>query len=168
MALLKCILYIAGIGILANLIGAALPRSWFHPDRFPFRCQKWEQGGQIYEKIGIRVWKDKLPDMSKVVHNLYRKEVDPRPNAENLERLIQETCVAELSHYVLLLLSLAVTRIWHGVGGWVVWGLCILGHLPFSIIQRFNRPRLQRTLDRLRAREAARACNGKARTSVAE
>ena len=153
MELLKCILYVAAIGIMANVIGNALPRRWFHPDRFPYRSFAWERDGRIYEKIGIRVWKDKLPDMSKVVHNMYRKEVNPRPNAENLERLIQETCVAEMVHYVLILLSLAVIKIWEGAWGWVAWGLCILGNLPFSLIQRFNRPRLQKALRRLQSKK---------------
>ena len=55
MELLKCILYVAAIGILANVIGKALPRRWFHPDRFPYRSFAWERDGRIYEKIGIRV-----------------------------------------------------------------------------------------------------------------
>lgn len=152
MDLLKCILYVAAIGILANVVGNALPRRWFHADRFPYKLYAWEQEGKIYEKIHIRAWKDKLPDMSKVVHNMYRKEVEPRPNAENLERLIQESCVAEIVHYVLTILSFAVVFIWRGVWGWIAWFLCILGNIPFSIIQRFNRPRLQKTLVRLRSR----------------
>lgn len=149
MELLKCILYVAAIGILSNIIGNALPRSWFCPDRFPYQCYAWEREGKVYRKIGIHLWKDKLPDMSKVVHNMYRKEVDPRPNAENIDRLIRETCVAEFIHYILILLSLAVVKIWKGKWGWYAWFACVAGNLPFVLIQRYNRPRLQKTLNRL-------------------
>lgn len=151
MELLKCVLYIAAIGMVSNLVGTALPRSWFNPERFPYRTFSWEQGGKVYEKLGIREWKDKLPDMSKFMQNMYRKEVNIRPNAENLDRLIQETCVAELIHDILIVLSLGVVKIWRGNWGWFLWGLCLLGNVPFILIQRFNRPRLQKTLRRLTA-----------------
>lgn len=149
MELLECTAYIAILGIVSNLLGNLLPRCWFRDDRFPYRCFSWEKGGSIYLKLHIRVWKDKLPDMSKITRHMYRKEVSKKPNAENLHRLIQETCVAEFVHAVLLILSLHVTQIWQGTWGWFFYGLCILGNLPFIIIQRFNRPRLQKALARM-------------------
>lgn len=152
MELLKCALYVMALGFVANVIGNSLPREWFHPDWFPFRCFSWEKNGKVYQKLRIRGWKDQLPDMSKVVPRMYRKEVDSKANAENLNRLIQETCVAEAIHTVLIVLSLAVVRIWRSKWGWFCWCLCVLGNLPFIIIQRFNRPRLQQALERLQAR----------------
>ena len=149
--LLKCVLYIAGIGILSNIIGNALPRRWFHADRFPYKCWKWENGGKIYRKLKIQKWKDKLPDMSKVDPTMYRKEVDTARNPDNLQRLIDETCVAEIVHDVLIVLSLAVVDIWPGVWGWIVWVCCFFGNFPFVLIQRYNRPRLQKALDRMKA-----------------
>ena len=154
MPLLNCAIYIAAIGLASHLIGPLLPKSWFCADRFPFRSFSWEHGGSIYLKLRIRAWKDRVPDMSKITRRLYRKEVDLRPNAENLTRLIQETCLAESVHAVLIVLSLAVTRIWRGVWGWLIWFLCILGNLPFMIIQRFNRPRLQHSLAHLQRHKA--------------
>ena len=154
MPLLLCAIYVAAIGILSNPIAALLPRRWFHPDRFPFRGFAWEDGGKVYNKLRIRAWKDRVPDMSKFLKKLYRKQVDPKPNAQNLERLIQETCVAEAVHAVLMVLSLYVIRIWRGLPGWIVWGLGVLGNLPFIIIQRYNRPRLMKTLARLQSKTA--------------
>lgn len=152
MKLLQCALYIAFIGITANPIGNALPRGWFRWDRFPYRSFGWEKNGSVYGKLRIREWKDKLPDMSKINSKMYRKRVDTRMSKENLVRLIQETCVAEMAHWVLILLSAAVLRIWKGLGGWIVYGLCVLGNLPFILIQRFNRPRLVHTLERMENR----------------
>ena len=152
MKLLQCAIYIAIIGIISNPAGNLLPRAWFHADRFPFPPFGWEHHGRIYEKLHIRAWKDRVPDMSKLVRSMVRKEVSSHPTAQSLERLIQETSVAEAVHWVLIVLSLAVLKIWKGLGGWVCYFLCILGNLPFIIIQRYNRPRLMRTLPRLQAR----------------
>lgn len=37
--------YIAALGILAHIVGQALPRRWFDPDRFPYRCAPWSRTG---------------------------------------------------------------------------------------------------------------------------
>ena len=149
MKLLQCAIYIAAIGILSNPIAHLLPRTWFHADRFPYRSFGWEQNGKVYEKLRIRAWKDRVPDMSKLLPFMVRKEVASRPTAESIARLVQETCVAESVHWVLMVLSLAVLKIWKGAGGCICYLLCILGNLPFIIIQRYNRPRLMRTRSRL-------------------
>lgn len=152
MKLLLCTVYVALIGILSNPVAALLPRSWFDPDKFPYRSYSWEQEGKIYNKLRIRVWKDALPDMSKILKNMVRKEVSSKPTAESMDLLARETCVAEVVHWVLMVLSLAVLWIWPGPGGWVCYGLCILGNFPFILIQRYNRPRLVHTRNRLRSR----------------
>lgn len=149
MKLLQCAVYVAVIGIISNPVGNLLPRAWFRADRFPYRPFAWERGGKVYEKLRVRTWKDRVPDMSKIIPSMVRKEVAARPTAGNMECLVQETCVAEAVHWVLIVLSLAVLKIWKGLGGWICYFLCILGNLPFIIIQRYNRPRLVRTLARL-------------------
>ena len=61
--------------------------------------------------------------------------------------MIEETCVAEFTHFVLILLGFYALRLWPGTGGAVVTAIYILfGNLPFLIIQRYNRPRLQNLL----------------------
>ncbi len=61
--------------------------------------------------------------------------------------MIGETCVAEFTHFVLILLGFYALRLWPGTGGAVVTAIYILfGNLPFLIIQRYNRPRLQKLL----------------------
>ncbi len=154
MNLLKCALYVAALGILSNIVGNALPRRWFHSDRFPYKSYRWEKDGKFYRKLKIQKWKDKLPDMSKIDPTMYRKKVDTARSTENMERLIQETCVAEIVHDILIVMSLAVVRIQPGILGWVVWLCCILGNLPFVLIQRYNRPRLCRALERMQPHSA--------------
>ena len=65
----------------------------------------------------------------------------------DLPRMIQETCVAEMIHFLLSLSGLACLVIWPGAGGIILTLVYILlGNLPFIIIQRYNRPRLQKLL----------------------
>ena len=91
--------------------------------------------------------------MSKKVKKIYTKKVDLQRDAENLRRLVQETCVAECVHYQLILLSLPVMQIYKGWMGVFLFGLCVFGNLLFVAIQRYNRPRLLRTLARLEKAE---------------
>ncbi len=149
MKLLYCAIYVMLLGIASHFIGLALPRRWFRTDRFPFRSFAWEGEGKFYRKLKIHKWKDKLPDASRVVKYMYRKAVDPNPNAENLNRLIQETCVAEVTHLALIVCSLGVVAIWPGIGGWICYLGCFAGNFPFVLIQRYNRPRLAGALERL-------------------
>ena len=63
----RAALYAAALGILAHPVGQALPRRWFDPHRAPYRCRDWEKGGRVYNKLHIRRWKDRLPDMSRLM-----------------------------------------------------------------------------------------------------
>ena len=84
MKFLYALLYIAALGILSHFVGQALPRAWFSAERFPYRAAEWENGGKVYEKLGIKRWKDFLPDMSRIMPDMVKKESDkaePRSRA---------------------------------------------------------------------------------------
>ena len=56
--------------------------------------------------------------------------------------------MAEFIHVLLSILGFGAVFIWPGVWGWVIAIVYFLGgNLPFIIIQRYNRPRLQRLED---------------------
>ena len=156
--LLSCIIYVAVIGIVSQLIGPFLPRRWFHADRFPYRDYAWEKSGKIYNKVGIRHWKDHVPDMSRIFKNMVAKKLPLDSGSAQMDRLVQETCVAELVHAILIVLGLWCLHLWPGVGGVVFWLLyAVLGNLSFIIIQRYNRPRLARLAAKTKRRESAQA-----------
>ena len=140
--------YIALIGILAHILGEALPRKWFHWDRFPYRTFSWEREGRVYEAMGIRRWKDRLPDKSKHTKKTFTKQMKGHDSIDGLVRFLQETCVAELVHWCLLLLSFPLYSYVPTGFGAAVTVLYALSNLPFILIQRYNRPRLQRLLNR--------------------
>lgn len=145
------------IGILAHLIGEALPRERFHWDRFPFALYGWEREGRFYAKLKIERWKNKVPDKSKFVPTTVRKSVGLDRSCAHMWRLVQETCVAELVHWALLVVSPAVLLLMdppYSIAAAVLYGL---SNLPFIAIQRYNRPRLVRAALRAERREKAQS-----------
>ena len=152
---LKCVLYLLVLAVLAHPVGQALPRRWFDGERFPYKCYKWEKQGKLYTLIGVDRWKTLVPDMSRILPDMVRKQVTPTAGtAAQAAVLVQETCVAEAVHTASSLLGLVCLGLWPGWGGvltWLVWFL--LGNLPFILIQRYNRPRLIRLRALLQRRE---------------
>ena len=148
--------YLAFLGILSHVLGEAIPHEKFAPDAWLFRTRAWEMGGRIYEKIGIRAWKDRLPDMSRLVRRMYPKRLGRAPAAQAVERLICETCRAEAVHLALCLLAPPIWFFWKNTTGVWLSLLTVLGNLPFILIQRYNRPTLLRLARRLAAREERR------------
>lgn len=66
----KCFWYLIITGIVAFFVGRLLPKMWFRPDLFPYRSYKFEKDGQIYDKLKIRKWQNKVPDMSRILTKL--------------------------------------------------------------------------------------------------
>jgi len=151
-----CVIYLSVLGVLAHYVGERLPREEIDPDAFPYRSFSFEAEGRIYEKIGIKRWKDKLPDMSRIMKDMVPKRVSGR-DVDSLRLLIRETCVAEKVHLWLMALGLGCLAICKGIGGRIIAALNIIGNLPFIIIQRYNRPRLKRALNKLEARGQTKA-----------
>lgn len=152
---LRCVVYLLVLALLAHPVGQRLPCR-FHPERFPFRPQRWERGGRIYAGLHIGSWKKLVPDMSRLLPDMVRKELPASGavTAAQAAALVQETCRAEAVHGASCLLGLVCLRLWPGWGGVavvLVWVL--LANLPFILIQRYNRPRLIRLEGLLQKRE---------------
>ena len=144
---LLCLIYAATLGLVSFLLGRELPKSWLHPDQFPFRTYVWEE--TLWKALQIRKWQAKVPDMSKVFPKLMPAKALTQKTAQNLPLMIQETCVAELTHGLLCLAGLFLLKLCPGVGGILLTVIYIVfGNLPFLLIQRYNRPRLQRLLEK--------------------
>ena len=153
---LRCALYLLTLALLAHPVGQALPRRWFDGGRFPYACYKWEKQGKLYTRIGVDRWKTLVPDMSRLLPDMVKKELpgSGAVTAAQADTLVQETCRAEVVHTASCLLGLAFLRLWPGAGGAAVLAVWVLlANLPFMVIQRYNRPRLVRLAALLRKRE---------------
>ena len=155
MPFLYSVLYVIAIGIASHFIGEALPRR-FRYDRFPYRAWKWEREGRIYDKLRIRAWKDRVPDMSRICGDMVPKRLGRCPTSEEVYRLVQETCVAEIVHVGLCLCAPVIWLFWQSWIGVVLSAIFVICTLPFMMIQRYNRPTLVSLAKRLAAREERR------------
>lgn len=156
MRLIHCGIYMLLLGAGAFLLGRLLPKRLFHWDRFPYKSLPFEREGRLYEaKLHISRWQKRAPDMSRLFLKLMPpKRLAKRPTSAQLERMLQETCVAEGTHAALCIAGLGLMKICPGAGGALIYGAYVLlGNLPFMLIQRYNRPRLKLLLEKCRARE---------------
>jgi len=150
----RCFWYLIIISAFAFFIGRILPKNWFLPEMFPYRSYRFEQDGRIYDKLNIRKWQNKVPDMSKILPKLIPGKNFTGDYKSRLPRMLQETCVAELIHSLNCFAGFYCLKLYPGVGGLIILILyVILFNLPFIIIQRYNRPRLLRILKKMQKTE---------------
>ncbi len=140
--MLLCISYLSLTGLTMFILGRLLPKQWFRGDLFPYRSFAFEKRGTIYNRLHIKAWQSKVPDMSRILPNLMPGKRLSADYREQLPRMVQETCIAELTHFVLCLTGLYCMKLWRGMGGFILSILNLLGNAVFIIIQRYNRPRL--------------------------
>ncbi len=122
-----------------------LPVEWFNVGRTP----AWERGGRFYEVVlRIKVWKDRLPDAARWFGGGFAKGTLAGKDRDYLRRFIRETWRGELCHWFAIGFA-PVFFLWNP---W--WGDCIIvayalaANLPCILVQRYNRLRLGRLLDR--------------------
>ena len=155
-------LYLAFISIIAFPIGRMIPKQWIKYNCFPFTAYEWEDDGRIYNKIGIRKWMNKVPDMSRIFPNLMPRKQLRGTDPVYLTEMIQEACIAEWTHLLLCIAGLHCIWLWPGIGGKVISVLNILGNMVFVVIQRYNRPRfmnLRKNVEKkLKQKENCYAC----------
>lgn len=144
MDFIYALIYILWVSIGVFLMGRIFPRKLIFPDKFPFKSFKFEENGNIYNKLQIRKWKTKLPDASVILHKICPWLI-PKKRIESKQKisvLIKETCIAEVTHILAAVLGFGTLRICKNIKGWIVATAYLIFNVPFVLIQRFNRPRL--------------------------
>ena len=112
-----------------------------------FRSFAFEKGGRIWSEVfRIRQWKDKLPDGTVIAKKGFDKSRLAQQQKDYLEKFVIETRRAELTHW-LLMVPAPFFFLWNPAwAGWVMIVYALLANCPFIMIQRYNRPRLERVL----------------------
>jgi glycosyl-4,4'-diaponeurosporenoate acyltransferase len=138
-----------GSGYLTHL----MPQRWFRAggalSRILFRTRGWERGGAFYDRaFAVRRWKDRLPEAGDWFAGGMRKRLGPGTDTAFLVRLATETRRAELTHWLPVALS-ATFFLWNPpyVAVWMPI-IGFIGNAPFIIVQRYNRPRIERAIAR--------------------
>lgn len=131
-----------------------LPIDVLRRDVALLRPRAWEPA--VYERLGIRRWKDRLPEAGALYRGGLSKRHLPSRSTAGLERFAVETRRAELGHWLAAATG-PVTVLWNPPLGAVLsvgYGLAI--NAPFIAIQRYNRARVLGVLAR-RAADAERS-----------
>lgn len=158
---LYALLYLLAMYIGVFLIGRLWPRKYIWETRFPFKSLPFEQEGAIYNKLHILKWKTKLPDASMILGRLFPRWIPQKriEKASKVPVLIKETCVAEATHVAATILGFGCVWFWPGAGGWCLAAAGVIFHLPFILMQRYNRPRLLKANQMLLLRQTERDCH---------
>ena len=143
MGFLNCLVYLLLSGLCIFFV-----RSWIKDKKFPFKSYKFEKEGKIYEKIKIKKWKTKLPDASVIIHKIVPGFM-PEKRIRNIKKtdlkvLVKESCVAEATHTMAAVFGFLCIKICGKKVSVVISIINALWHIPFIIIQSYNRPRLQK------------------------
>ena len=132
--------------VIALTVRYLIPKSFYDPLAKRFRCHKKEK--KLYVKLGIRKWKDKIPETGGMLVGFQKKKATDLHDNAYVYKFMQETCYAEVMH------------VWSIPAGFIILALCptslrltvalpvavvnaILQLLPVSV-QRFIRPQLLR------------------------
>ncbi len=125
----------------------------FKRDGWITRLRPFEADGRIYEeKLRIKQWKGRLPEAGDLFRGGFSKRSLRKVDPAYLERFVRETRRAEVTHWIVIALGpfFFLWNPWWLAVVMVVYG--VVANLPCLLAQRYNRGRLLRILDRVRAR----------------
>lgn len=147
----------------------SIDKKFFDPNRKMYKPHKWERDGKFYSDVlKINKWKDFLPQH--VGKDGFSKDHLDDVSVEYLDEFIMETCRGEWNHSMNCLFAIALLLMNDLLFGIILSIALLLGNLPFAIIQRYNRFRLQKlrkTIIRRQERAARKASKASARTETA-
>ncbi|MGG4492278.1 glycosyl-4,4'-diaponeurosporenoate acyltransferase [Metabacillus idriensis] len=116
-----------------------------------FAVYNWERSGIFYEKIQIRKWKDRLPEAGNLFKGGFSKQALTGKERSEMERFLLETKRGEFSHWLQLVPCLFFF-IWNTPLAALFNVLYAFAfNSPFILIQRYNRIRLSRVLQKKKA-----------------
>ena len=137
------------ISVALTFICEKLPDRICDYKKWLFRERKWEKGGRIYERFfRVKHWKSKVPDISDFMKWRFSKKHLGRLNDNYLCTFLIESCRSEFTHWMIIL-STMLFGLWEDVltTSGMFFLACFL-NLPYIIIQRYNRPRLRKLLEK--------------------
>lgn len=136
--LINVVAVIAVDGLFAFLI-RRLPEKWFGHERRFFQVSAKEK--KFYEKLKIRKWKDKVPELGQFTNFHKNKVAEPRNNVY-LERYMLEAAYVEVIHLAGCFLGFVII-FFYPLKYWLCFGFpvavinLIMNILPYFIL-RYN------------------------------
>lgn len=118
-------------------------------DGWLLRQRRFEDGGRFYRRrLRIHRWKDRLPEAGALFAGGMSKRRLPAYDVPGLERFARETRRAELTHWWAMACG-PIFVIWNPpLASSLLIGYGVVVNLPFVLIQRYNRFRIEALLRR--------------------
>lgn len=132
-------------GILIGYISTQLPLSFLKHNMFPTNTKT---DIRLQKYLRIKSWKDKLPEAGATFDGGVSKKQLSMKTKEGVERFIYETRRAEFVHIfapVICFVYFFFNPAWLAI---LMFGICIILNAPFALIQRYNRTRCLRILEK--------------------
>jgi glycosyl-4,4'-diaponeurosporenoate acyltransferase len=133
-----------------------IPVWHFDSGGFLYRPRTWEKGGDLYQRIfKVKKWKKLAPDGA----TLFKDRGFPKKRLKSadesyLHLFLMETCRAELAHWIIMGFA-PFFFLWNRFFvGLIMILYALLENLPLIMVQRYNRHRLIRVLQKKRHRQA--------------
>lgn len=132
-----------------SLIARNIPNQFFEKNQKCFRTRKWEKAGTIWQKLfRVRSWKPYLPDGTKITNKGFDKTHLKHFDQAGLQQFVLETRRGEFAHWLMIPPAL-LFFLWNPPwAGWIMVTYAFVANFPFIIVQRYNRPRLERLVQR--------------------
>lgn len=130
-------------------IGNRIPLDKFDRLSRLFRTHPFERSGAFYERgLRVKAWKELLPDAADWMQGGFHKKRLKGRDPEYLRDFMRETRRAELVHWIAFWAA-GLFYFWNPA--WVVKWMFLysaIANLPCIIVQRYNRGRFERIMER--------------------
>lgn len=132
------------------------PQKFFEPNRKIFHVFGFEK--KLYEKLGIKKWKDKIPELGKQLSGFDKSKVAEPNNPEYIHKFLIENCKGSFLHTISIIYSalslfilLFILPYPFILSMWLPTALvAIIVHSLSLMILRYTRPKLMVLQERLK------------------
>lgn len=133
----------AVFGLTSGWLINQVPLRWLDHDGRLTRLRAFEERGRWYDRnLRVRWWKDRVPEAGGWFRGGVAKDRIRSFRTEDLERLTAETRRAEWVHWANVGFGFTFAAWTEPLVAAVMVVFGVVTHLPFVIIQRYNRARL--------------------------
>lgn len=133
-----------GIDAIIALICRKISYKHYNENSAFFREKRGERN--FYEKLNIKAWKDKIPELGGKLKYFDKSKLAEKPNSDYFMTFIKESCMGEMMHFVIVvcapLILLCVPPMFILGIGLPVMLVNMLLQIPSIFILRYTRPKL--------------------------
>ena len=137
------------IHLAISMFTLILPDHFFQKTSLLYRTRKWEAEGQFWQShFKVKKYAKYIPEGSRILGNGFYKRKLQHKEMNYLETFILETKRAEFTHWLSILPS-GLFFFWNPVwAGWIMVIYALMFNVPIILVQRYNRPRLEKVFNR--------------------